>query len=76
MPAQTLALLQVVQTILLWSDAAFVDDSPLGRLGDGCVVLRPDIAALIRAAYDPVMPAMATDPSHALRLAARVQATS
>ena len=32
----------------------------------------PDLAALIRAAYDPVMPAIARDPSHALRLAARL----
>jgi len=30
------------------------------------------IAALIRAAYDPVMPVAARDPSHALRLAARL----
>lgn len=33
-----------------------------------------DIAALIRAAYDPVLPAVATDPSHTLRLAARMAA--
>ncbi|MDF3854573.1 hypothetical protein ACDP63_20155 [Paracoccus sp. P2] len=32
----------------------------------------PELAALIRAAYDPVMPVAATDPSHALRLAARL----
>lgn len=32
----------------------------------------PDLAALIRAAYDPVLPIAATDPSHALRLAARL----
>lgn len=31
-----------------------------------------DLAALIRAAYDPVLPVAATDPSHALRLAARI----
>ena len=31
-----------------------------------------DIARLIRAAYDPVMPNAAADPSHALRLAARL----
>lgn len=31
-----------------------------------------DLARLIRAAYDPVMPNAATDPSHALRLAARL----
>ncbi|MCZ0962122.1 hypothetical protein [Paracoccus benzoatiresistens] len=32
----------------------------------------PDLAALIRAAYDPVLPVAATDPAHALRLAARM----
>lgn len=33
-----------------------------------------DLAALIRAAYDPVLPVAATAPSHALRLAARLAA--
>jgi hypothetical protein len=32
----------------------------------------PELAALIRAAYDPVMPPVARDSSHALRLAARL----
>ena len=32
------------------------------------------LAALIRAAYAPVLPVAATDPSHALRLAARMRA--
>ncbi|MTE00901.1 hypothetical protein GIY56_11410 [Paracoccus sp. YIM 132242] len=32
------------------------------------------VAALIRAAYDPVLPVAATDPAHALRLAARMGA--
>lgn len=32
----------------------------------------PQLAALIRAAYDPVLPSVAHDPSHALRLAARL----
>nr|WP_104019175.1 hypothetical protein [Roseovarius nitratireducens] len=71
-PAETLALSQVVQTVLLWSDRAFTDRSALGQLADGRVVLRPDIGALIRAAYDPVLPAMSREPAHALRLAARV----
>lgn len=31
-----------------------------------------ELAALIRAAYDPLLPACARDPSHALRLAARL----
>lgn len=70
-PAETLALSQVVQSILLWSDLAFRDRSPLAVAGE-TTVLRPDIASVIRAAYDPVMPAAARDPSHALRLAARI----
>ena len=69
-PAEDLALAQVAQTIVLWSDTAFRDKGPLGRVGKN-VVLRPDIAAIIRASYDPVMPAVADDASHALRLAAR-----
>lgn len=71
MPAETLALTQAAQAILLWSDRAFADVSPLARAG-GTVILRPEIGALIRAAYDPVLPAAARDPAHALRLAARV----
>jgi len=71
MPAETLALVQAVQTILLWSDRAFDGNSPLVRAGEA-VILRPDIAAVIRAGYDRVMPAVAHEPSHALRLAARV----
>ena len=72
-PAETLALSQVVQSILLWSDTAFSAQSPLAVAGER-TVLRPDIAGVIRAGYDPVMPAVAEDASHALRLAARVQA--
>lgn len=70
-PAQVLALNQAVQSIVLWSDQAFVARSPMADAG-GQVILRPDISAVIRAAYDPVLPAMAQDASHALRLAARV----
>ncbi len=69
--AETLALSQAVQVILLWSDTAFTDRSALAVVEDG-VILRPEIGALIRAAYDPVLPAVATDPSHALRLSARI----
>lgn len=32
----------------------------------------PELAALIRAAYDPVLPSVARDASHGLRLAARL----
>ena len=72
-PAETLALSQVVQTIVLWSDMAFHHASALAQVpGGDRIILRPDIAAVIRASYDPVMPAVAHDNSHALRLAARI----
>jgi len=70
-PAETLALSQATQAILLWSDRAFLGCSPLAEV-NGHVILRPEIGELIRAGYDPVLPAIASDASHALRLAARV----
>lgn len=72
-PADTIALNQAVQMILLWAERAFAAHSPLAQ-AQGVAVVRPEVAALIRAAYDPVMPAVARDASHALRLAARIMA--
>lgn len=74
-PAETLALSQAVQSILLWSDRAFADHSPLALMPEG-VMLRPEIARLVRAAYDPVLPGVATDASFALRLSARMTHTN
>ena len=71
MAAQDLALAQAAQMICLWSDRAFAEVSPLADVG-GQAILRPDIAAVIAACYDRVMPAVARDASHALRLAARI----
>ena len=72
-PAETIALRQCVQTILLWSDTAFKSAGPLAQLPDDKgAVLKPEIADIIRVAYDPVMPGFADDPSHALRLHARL----
>ncbi|WP_224825263.1 hypothetical protein [Cognatishimia sp. MH4019] len=71
-PAETLALSQIVQSIVLWSDVAFREASPLAVAGE-TTVLRPDIAQVIRAGYDPVLPAVAQDASHALRLFARME---
>ena len=71
MPAEDLALNQAAQTILLWGEAAFAGSSPLAKAGEA-VILRPDIAGVIRAGYDRMMPVVARDPSHALRLAARI----
>ena len=73
--AETIALTQAVQALLTWGDGAFADTSPLALHPDsGAVILRPEIAGVIRAAYDPVMPIHAQDASHALRLFARMQA--
>jgi hypothetical protein len=71
MPAEALALAQAAEAMLTWGEGAFAAASPLAEVG-GRVILRPEIAALIRAAYDPVLPVMAQDASHALRLAARL----
>ncbi|TKA95555.1 hypothetical protein FAZ78_16210 [Cereibacter changlensis] len=70
-PAEALALSQAAQVMLLWSDRAFTESSPLAMAGE-TLVLRPEIGAVIRAGYDPVLPAMADQPSHAYRLAARI----
>jgi hypothetical protein len=75
-PAEVLALNQAVQAILLWSDRAFSDRSALVRTEGGITILRPEIAAVIRAGYDPVLPTVARDASHALRLAARIPRSS
>ncbi len=71
--ADVLALSQMVQSILLWSDTAFRSQSPLALLPEtGATVLRPEIAGLIQAAYHGTLPPSATDAAHALRLYARL----
>ncbi|NND18177.1 MAG: hypothetical protein HKN98_06310 [Silicimonas sp.] len=70
-PAEDLALAQAAQTVLLWSDLAIRDAGPLAQV-EGNVLLNPEVAEIIRAGYDPVVPAVADDVSHALRLAARI----
>lgn len=71
-PASTLCLSQVVQSILLWSDRAFQSQSPLAVLGNGQTILRPEVADLIKAAYAPELPARSDCVSHVLRLFARM----
>lgn len=70
--AQTLAVGQALQGMLLWSDAAFTRESPIAITEDGLCVVKPVYADLLRAAYDPALSAVANDPSIALRLAARL----
>lgn len=74
MPAETLALTQAVQVMLMWGEQAFARQSPLAVLPEtGATILRPEIAGVIAAAYDRMMPVAADDASHALRLFARLQ---
>ena len=70
-PAEDLALTEAASSMLLWAEEAFADKGPLGLAGER-VVLRPEVGAIIRAAYDPVMPDVAEDASHAMRMAARL----
>lgn len=73
-PAEALALGEAVQTIVTWGPQAFAESSPLAVVPEsGATVLRPDIAAVIAAAYDRMMPVAAVDASHALRLYARLR---
>ncbi len=73
LPADALALTQAVQVMLLWGAASFASHPPLG-VADGQAVVRADIAALLRAAYAPELPAASTDPAFALRVYARLAA--
>lgn len=61
--AHLVMLDQAARSILTWQpEAILVEDG----------VLRPDVAAVLKAAYDPVLPNATSDKSHALRLAARL----
>ena len=70
--AEVLCLNQVVQMFLLWSDDAFKNNSPTLISKKGGVILNPIIGDILRAVYDPTMPLVANDKSHALRAQARI----
>lgn len=73
-PIQTMGVGQMAQCILLWGEEAFEDDSPIAIVPqNGMCIVKPNYAAVIRAAYDPVLPPSATDASHAMRVAARAK---
>ncbi|MCF6306213.1 MAG: hypothetical protein L3J33_12690, partial [Rhodobacteraceae bacterium] len=70
---QALATDQMARSILLWSEDAFLLKSPIGIIEkNNMAMVRPNIAAVIRAGYDKTMPVAAEDPTHVLRLASRV----
>ena len=70
--AEVLCLNQVVQMFLLWSDDAFKDNSPTLITKNGGVILNPIIGDIVKAVYDPTMPLVSNDESHALRAQARI----
>jgi hypothetical protein len=70
-PAEVMALNQAVQVVLLWSDRAFGPGQAALAVAEGGVRLRAEVAGVIRAAHDPVLPAMSRDRAIALRIAAR-----
>ncbi len=73
LPAEVVALNEAAQIILTWGEGAFAETSPLAR-AEQTVILRPEVASVIRGAYMATMPVVARDASHALRLAARLSA--
>jgi hypothetical protein len=60
--------------MLTWAAGAFRNASPVALDGDGRCTVKPWHSALLRAAYDPALPAASGDPALALRLAARLPA--
>lgn len=73
MSIQTLAVGETYQCLALFGPQAFADESPIGQIEEnGLVIAKPEYAALIRAAYDPVLPVATKDNTHAMRLAPRV----
>lgn len=72
-PAADLGLEQAVKCMLAWAPDAFAETTPLVRAeGGDAAMLAPDYVNLLAAAYEPAMPGAAADPSHALRLYARM----
>jgi hypothetical protein len=72
LPADLLALGHAVESALDWAPGALADG--ITRRGAAGAELRPELIALLRAAYDPRLPDASEDASLALRLAARVAA--
>ncbi len=72
MSIQTLATSETLQALLVWGDQAFAEVSPIAIVKEnGICIVKPEFAAVVRAAYADMMPVAADDASHGLRLAAR-----
>jgi len=63
MSIQTLATGETYQCLAMFSPDAFLTESPIAVLAEnGLCIPKPSYAALIRAAYDPILPEAAKDP--------------
>ncbi|MEM9010351.1 MAG: hypothetical protein AAGE18_03935 [Pseudomonadota bacterium] len=70
---RALGVNQAVQAVLLWSDRAFMEESPVVPVGE-TLALRPGYAALITAAYGTTLPVATRERSVAKTLAQRSRA--
>lgn len=75
-PVGYIALTEAALALLVYDEAGVAADRPVVMAefegGDRRAVLSPFHAALLKAAYDPAIPAGSKDPALALRLAARI----
>jgi hypothetical protein len=69
---ESMALRQVTLSFLQWSIPGIVKVGLVGPGPDGRDDLKPQTAALLKAAYDPALPTSSKDPRHAEALAARM----
>ena len=69
-----IATSQMLQSILLWSPDAFKEESPIAVVeANNMCVIKPFYVALVKAAYDSVLPDCSEDKAHALRLQSRLK---
>ena len=74
MPVHVLGTGETFQSLLTWAEGAFNAQSPIALVKEnGICIVKPQFAALVRGAYDPLMPPSAVDTSHALRLHPRAE---
>ncbi len=69
---QTLGTSETLQSLLTFSEAAFATQSPIAMIkSNNLCIVKPEYAAVVRAAYDNALPSATEDPAHALRVSAR-----
>ncbi|MBX2856987.1 MAG: hypothetical protein KTR21_18515 [Rhodobacteraceae bacterium] len=74
MSARALGLSQTAQTLLLWSDGAFVDEGPVATSRRGEARIKPWISDLLAASYEGGVPVYSEDVGLLERLAASAAA--